>query len=41
MSISRRTVVKNVLTAASNPHRRPNQMTSQLAKWISAGGKIR
>lgn len=41
MSITRRAVVKNVLTAASNPHRPANKMTTELAKWISNGGKIR
>lgn len=37
----RAAVTKAVLTAASNPKKAPNQMTVQLARWISNGGKIR
>lgn len=37
MALTRGTVAKRVLNAASNPKVVPNQMTVGLAKWIGAG----
>ncbi len=41
MSISRRDVTKKLINAVTNPKGHPNKMTSELAKWVQNGGKIR
>lgn len=41
MAMTRKaTVVRNLLTAASDPKRVPSQLTAGLAKWVQKGGKL-